>query len=87
MEITTIIEQLKSLDFSTCDPKDDTLRNEIVRLLNQVKGIACMKTTFHKGKVVVRARPIKPNEKRFEKKSDYSYAPQEFNTTYQRAST
>lgn len=87
MEITTIIEQLRNLDLSTYDPKDETLRNEIVGLLNQVKGIACMKTTFHKGKVVVRARLDDNNGERFEMKSDYSYKPQGFNTTYQRAST
>lgn len=80
MDISAIITKLKNLDLSTY-PKD-----EILSLLKKVGAIAYIKITFHKGKSVMRARP-NYNGKRFEKKSDYSFKPQQFNTTYQRAST
>lgn len=80
MDINTIIEQLKSLDLSTY-PKD-----EILSLFKQVGKIGHVVVTFHRGKSVMRARP-NYNGERFEKKSDYSFKPQEYNTTYQRAST
>lgn len=80
MDITTIIEQLKSLDLSTY-PKD-----EILSLFKQVGKIGHVVVTFHRGKSVMRARPNYKGE-RFEKKSDYSFKPQEYNKTYQRAST
>ncbi|WP_439507041.1 hypothetical protein [Sediminibacterium sp.] len=80
MDINTIIEHLKSLDLSTY-PKD-----EILSLFKQVGKIGHVVVTFHRGKSVMRARP-NYNGERFEKKSDYSFKPQEYNTTYQRAST
>jgi hypothetical protein len=80
MDITTIIERLKNLDLSTY-PKD-----EILSLLNQVGKIGHVVVTIHRGKSVTRARP-NYNGERFEKKSDYSFKPQEYNKTYQRAST
>lgn len=80
MDITTIIEQLKNLDLSTY-PKD-----EILSLFKQVGKIGHVVVTFHRGKSVMRARP-NYNGERFEKKSDYSFKPQEYNKTYQRAST
>lgn len=80
MDITTIIEQLKNLDLTTY-PKD-----EILSLFKQVGKIGHVVVTFHRGKSVMRARP-NYNGERFEKKSDYSFKPQQFNKTYQRAST
>lgn len=80
MDITTIIEQLKNLDLSTY-PKD-----EILSLFNKVGKIGYVVVTFHRGKSVMRARP-NYNGEHFEKKSDYSFKPQEYNKTYQRAST
>lgn len=80
MDIITIIEQLKNLDLTTY-PKD-----EILSLFKQVGKIGHVVVTFHRGKSVMRARP-NYNGERFEKKSDYSFKPQQSNKTYQRAST
>jgi hypothetical protein len=71
---------MKNLDLSTY-PKD-----EIISLFQQVGKIGHIVVTFHKGKSVMRARPNYEGE-RFEKKNDYSFKPQKFNKTYQRAST
>lgn len=80
MEIKSLIDTLKGLDL-TKYPKD-----EILSLLKQAGKIGYVVVTFHKGKSVMRARP-NYNGERFEKKSDYSFKPQEYNKTYQRAST
>lgn len=80
MEITSLIDTLKGLDL-TKYPKD-----EILSLFKQAGKIGYVVVTFHKGKSVMRARP-NYNGERFEKKSDYSFKPQEYNKTYQRAST
>ena len=80
MDISTLIDNLKQLDLSTY-PKD-----EIMSLFNQVGKIGYVIVTFHRGKSVMRAR-LNYNGERFEKKSDYSFKPQNFNKTYQRAST
>lgn len=80
MEIEDVIEQLKQLDLTTY-PKD-----QILDLFNKIGPMASIVVTFHKGKSVIRARP-NYNGERFTKKSDFSYKPQEFNQTYQRAST
>ena len=80
MDINTVIEKFKNLDLSKY-PKD-----EILSLHKQVGKIGYVVVTFHKGKSVMRARP-NYNGERFEKKSDYSFKPQEYNKKYQRAST
>ncbi|MBT9394815.1 RES family NAD+ phosphorylase [Hymenobacter sp. NST-14] len=80
MEINTLIEQFKSLDLSKY-PKD-----EILSLFRQAGDIGYVIVTFHRGKSVMRARP-NSNGERFEKRSNYSYKPQQYNKTYQRAST
>ena len=80
MEIDKVIEQFKQLDLSKYPYA------EIKDLFNKVGPIGAVIVTFHKGKSVMRARPNGENE-RFEKKSDLSFKPQEFNKTYQRAST
>jgi len=80
MDIPTIIEQLKNLNLETF-PKA-----EILSLIRQVGEVGYDVVTFHKGKSVMRARP-NYNGERFEKKSNYSFKPQEYNKTYQRAST
>lgn len=80
MNIAMIIKELKKLNLSTY-PKDN-----ILSLFKQVGKIGYVNVTFHAGKLVMRARP-NYNGERFEKKSDYSFKPQKFNTTYQRAST
>lgn len=80
MEIDKVIEQFKQLDLSKYPYA------EIKDLFNKVGPVGAVIVTFHKGKSVMRARPNEENE-RFEKKSDLSFKPQEFNKTYQRAST
>lgn len=80
MDIKPLIDALKALDL-TKYPKD-----EILSLLKQAGKIGYVVVTFHRGKSVMRARP-NYNGERFEKKSDYSFKPQEYNKTYQRAST
>lgn len=80
MDINEIIKSLKSLDLSTYPKK------EIEGLFNQLGKIGSIVVTYHKGKSVMRARPNYDDE-RFSKKSDFSFKPQEYNTTYQRAST
>lgn len=80
MSIEEVIEGLKSLDLTTY-PEE-----EIRFYLNNIGQIASIAVTYHRGKCVMRARPNYDDE-RFSKKSQLSYKPQEFNKTYQRAST
>jgi hypothetical protein len=80
MEIDKIIEEFKELDLSKYPVK------KINDLFNRVGHIGAIVINFHKGKSVMRARPNEANE-RFKIKSDLSFKPQEFNKTYQRAST
>lgn len=80
MEIDKVIEEFKKLDLSKYPEA------EIKDLFNEVGHIGSMIITFHKGKSVMRARPNEDNH-RFDKKADLSFKPQEFNKTYQRAST
>lgn len=77
MNINEIISEFKSLDLSAYPKK------EIRKLFKKVGAIGYVIVTFHKGKSIMRARPGSG----FSKKSDFSYKPQEFNSTYQRAST
>lgn len=80
MDINILIEKFRSVDLSTY-PEE-----ELAELFKQVGQIGYVIVTFHKGKSVMRARVNNDNE-RFEKKSDYSFKPQEYNNSYQRAST
>lgn len=80
MEIKSLIEALKGLDLTKYP------REEILSLLKQAGKIGYVVVTFHRGKSVMRARP-NYNGERFEKKSDFSFKPQKYNNTYQRAST
>jgi len=80
MEIEEVIAGLKGLDLSTYPER------EIRDLMNNIGMIASMVVMYHPGKSVMRARPHS-KEERFGLKSDLSFKPQRFNTTYQRAST
>lgn len=80
MKMEKIISEFKNLDLSTYPEK------EIKDLFNKVGNIASVVVTFHKGKSIMRARP-NYNGERFSKTSDFSYKPQKYNKTYQRAST
>lgn len=80
MEIDQIITDLKKLKLDT-NPV-----NDVTRLLSQVGDIGYMSVNLHKGASIIRARPNN-KDGRFVKKSDFSFKPPKFNTTYQRAST
>lgn len=80
MDIDTIIEGFKKLDLSTYP------HEEIRRLINQLGPLAHMSVSYHKGKSLMRARPNYGDEQ-FRTKKEFSFKPQEYNKTYQRAST
>lgn len=80
MTIDERIERLKALNLRANPEK------EVRELLTKIGKLGHVMVTFHKGKPILRARPNNGGE-RFEILSDYSFKPQEFNTTYQRAST
>jgi len=77
--------QLIIFDFRDLDAKDYP-KDEINKLFKQVGDIAYVILRFHKGKIVMRARP-NYNGERFNKRSDYSFKPADLNRSYQRAST
>ncbi len=79
METKSIIQRLKSLDLSIYPI---TL---IVENLKKLKKFPAYVTEFHVGNVVYRIRPNE-GEESFKTVSDLSFKPQEFNTTFQRAS-
>jgi hypothetical protein len=81
MDVHEIIDNLKKLNLA------DYPEKEIRGLLNQIGKICSMQVFFHPGKVVMRARPHENETIRYRKKSDFSFKPQEYNKTYQRAST
>ena len=80
MEIDDIISNLKQLNLST-EPYD-----EVKKLLIEAGNVLYPLIVFHQGKTLTRARPNEKGE-RFKNKSDFSFKPQNLNTTYQRAST
>ena len=80
MSIDNLIDSLKNLDLSTYPDK------EIRSLLEQIGKISTLELYFHKGRQVMRAR-VNNNDSRYRKKTDLSYKTQQFNITYQRAST
>jgi len=79
-EIENIIDEFRKLNLSTYPEK------KIKDLFNRTGNIGAIIVTLHKGKTVMRARPNNGYE-RFKKKSDFSFKPQDFNKTFQRAST
>lgn len=81
MEIETIIEELQKVNLSQYPEK------EIRELLNNIGMMASIQVNFHPGKIVMRARPHENENVRFSKKNDLSFKPQQFNKTFQRAST
>lgn len=80
MEIEQVIEGLSKLDLSTYPEA------EIRSLLNNIGQMASIVVMYDRGKCVMRARP-NFNGERFSKKSEFSFKPQEYNKTFQRAST
>lgn len=79
-DIIDIIGQLKSLDLTSYPYK------EIRSLIPQFGKFGAVQMTLHPGKTIIRARPNEPQQ-RFTTRSELSYKPEKFNTTYQRAST
>lgn len=79
MEHKDIIQTLQKLDLKTTSIEDV---RENLRLLEK---FGVMITTLHPGKKIIRARLSE--SKPFDKISALSYKPQEFNSTFQRAST
>lgn len=77
---TEIIKKLKTLDLKTY-PKD-----EIKSYLKGLGKVGTIVTSLHKGKKILRAR-INEKDNSFKSIKDLSFKPQEFNKTYQRAST
>jgi len=80
IDIDEIIKGLKKLELSTYPVEEVNL------LINKIGLSAHIVVTFHRGKSILRARP-NYNYKRFLYKSQLSYRPQVYNSTYQRAST
>ncbi|NOU48082.1 MAG: hypothetical protein HOO86_13620 [Bacteroidales bacterium] len=80
MNYTEILERLESLDLKSY-PKD-----KIKELLTGLGKVGVIITSLYDGKRILRAR-INEDKKQFKSLSELSFKPQEFNTTYQRAST
>jgi hypothetical protein len=80
MNYTEILKRLESLDLKSY-PKD-----EIKELLTGLGKVGVIITSLHDRKRILRAR-INEDNKPFKSLSELSFKPQEFNTTYQRAST
>ncbi|HEX9513817.1 MAG TPA: hypothetical protein VF939_25175 [Puia sp.] len=74
------IDKLKALDL-TSYPKD-----EIYELIKAFGKFGAIAMDLHPGKVLIRARPNEAG-KSFTTRSELSYKPAQYNTTYQRAST
>jgi hypothetical protein len=80
MTTDDIIKDLKALDLSIYPSET------IVKLLNALGKAAYVIVSYHKGKSIFRVRPNSKHQK-FHYVSQLSYKPQEYNSTYQRAST
>lgn len=78
--INEIIEQLKSLYFKSY-PYD-----QVRDLIGKFGQFGLVQMTLHPGKTIIRARTNEDGE-HFSLRSELSYKPEKFNTTYQRAST
>jgi len=79
-EIKSALDSLSKLDLSKL-PHD-----ECKKLIQQLGKFGTIIVTLHAGKTVMRARPNFGDE-RFISKCQLTYKPQQFNKTYQRAST
>lgn len=79
-ETLSLLKELDSLDLSTY-PVD-----KINSLISQLRSFPARITEFHAGNVIYRVRPNEDG-KSFTKISDLSYKPQQFNKSYQRASS
>lgn len=76
----TVIDKIKALDLKI-NPYDETKK-----LIAEIQRYGLLQTTLHPNKIIIRARPNGDGE-RFTTKNSVSFKPQEYNKTYQRAST
>jgi hypothetical protein len=81
MTIEEVIAGLQKLDLSTYPTE------EAVALLKAIQGVAIVEMTLHAGKTIIRGRENLIETDNFNTRDLLSYKPQEFNNTYQRAST
>lgn len=79
-QVKDTLDELSSLDLSKY-PLD-----EVKSLIRQIGKFGAIVETLHQGKTIMRARPNYGDEK-FTSKCQLTYKPQQFNKTFQRAST
>lgn len=75
-----VMEELRGLDLSAYPSE------KINTLIQQFEKFGLIQMVLHPGKTIIRARPNLPGQ-RFTTRTELSYKPQQFNTTFQRAST
>ncbi len=66
---------------------EDYPENEINSLITEIGVVPIMRSEYHEGKLIYRARPHNNEDEDFSTISDLSYKPEQYNNTYQRAST
>lgn len=76
-----LIEKFKKLKLE--DYPEDVIKN----LITEIGKVPIMRSEYHEGKIIYRARPHEDEDYDFPKISDLSYKPEEYNNSYQRAST
>lgn len=76
-----LIEKFKVLKL------EDYPVDEIKNLITEIGKIPIMRSEYHEGKIIYRARPNDNEDDDFQNISDLSYKPEECNKSYQRAST
>jgi hypothetical protein len=81
IELYKTLNKLSRLDLTKYPVK------EIENYLGEIGTIAQIGYTLHPGNSVLRARPNKSDDETFNTRSQLKYRPQQFNTTFQRAST
>ncbi len=79
--IESILRNIKSLDLSKY-PEEQIKQNII-----ELGKVAIVIITLHKGKLIIRLRPNATEKETFTRESEISFKPQEYNKTYQRASS
>ncbi|MBK6446479.1 MAG: hypothetical protein IPF81_14630 [Bacteroidetes bacterium] len=81
VDVTPMLHKLDELGLQK-DPY-----KEAVKLIKQIGKVPMMIKFLHPGEIIIRARPIERGQSSFSKTTELSFKPQEFNKTYQRAST
>lgn len=81
MKLKKAISILEKLDLSL------NYTELITSIFKNSWALPAFGVNFPRGEELIRARPMGINEKRFGMKDDFSFKPQDFNQTFQRAST